>query len=343
MTMSEIARKCGVSKMAVSFALRNSPGVSPKTRKKILECARKNNYRAHPIVSHLMSQLRRSHPLKAQALLAIINANTNPRAFRDHPTIPVYVRGIQKRAHELGYDLEHFWLHDPSLPVDKLLKTFYHRNIRGIVLTGLMDNPHLHSQFHPLWAQFPAAITGVRTENPTLPFACVDHYITALHAFRNARSLGYQKPALVLDGKIHELIQGRFTAGYKMAQDELPKSKQIPPFFNIEEANKNRSLFHHWMKKWNPDVILMLYNDVRHWVEEMEYKVPQEIGLIQLDWRADRKNWAGMNQHNDLAGEAAVDMVISQLHSGQTAQSTYPRAALIPSSWENGSTVLGEI
>jgi LacI family transcriptional regulator len=71
----------------------------------------------------------------------------------------------------------------------------------------------------------------------------------------------------------------------------------------------------------------------------MELKVPRDVGLIQLEWRADHPTWAGMCQHNDIVGEAAVEMLLGLIHQDEKGIPLYPRATLIGSSWVNGMTV----
>ena len=81
-------------------------------------------------------------------------------------------------------------------------------------------------------------------------------------------------------------------------------------------------------------MLLTLYNVVQNWLKDQ-----RTVGMIQLEWRAQSPNWAGMDQHNDIVGEAAVDMVISMIHQGVHGAHEFPRGTLIGSSWVNGKTV----
>ncbi len=56
----------------------------------------------------------------------------------------------------------------------------------------------------------------------------------------------------------------------------------------------------------HPYVILTRYNNVRRWLGKARLRVPRDIGLTQLGWRSSLPDWAGMNQPNDVVGEAAV-------------------------------------
>jgi LacI family transcriptional regulator len=338
--MSEVARAVGVSKNTVSLALRGNVRISAATRERIVAMAQTMGYRPNPTVARLMVELRQNRSPRFQATLALINANENRHAFTQHPTIPHYVEGCRRRAAQLGYALDEFWLHDAGLPVKRWLSILRTRNIRGALIVGLMQDNRLPAPLAPLWAELPAVVTGVRTREPTLSFACSDHHALALAAFEKAVALGYKRPALVLDGSIDALIEGRLTAGFLTGQSRLlPKRQHTPPFHEVAAARRDRSVFTRWCSRAKPDVIFTLYHEVKRWLLEQGSRVPEDVGLIQYEWRADHATWAGMDQRNDLVGEAAVDMLISMVHHNERGVPDYPRATLIGSHWVDGSTV----
>ncbi|HEY8966041.1 MAG TPA: LacI family DNA-binding transcriptional regulator, partial [Candidatus Methylacidiphilales bacterium] len=190
-SMADIAKAVGLSKNTVSLALRNSPQIPAATRERIAKAARRLGYRKNPTVSHLMAVLRSDRSPRFQANLAVINAHQDRDAFRSHPTIPTYLEGCRRRARDLGYGIESFWLHDPELDGPRLLRILRARGIRGIVIIGLMRENRLPERFLPVWEAFPTAVTGVRTVSPSLPFACTDHHALALAAFEQALRAGY--------------------------------------------------------------------------------------------------------------------------------------------------------
>ena len=338
--MADVALLAGVSKNTVSLALRGSPRVSQKTRERVEKVARQLDYHLNPTVAQLMAELRQNQTPGFQATLALINAHESRTAFHDHPTIPIYVSGCRQRCRQLGYALDEFWLHDPELSVSRWQSIFRARNIRGAVIVGLMHSNRLPARLAPLWDEFPALVTGVRTREPALSFACSDHHSLALMAFEKAVELGYRRPALVLDAVIDDLIEGRFTAGFLTGQSRLiPMNRRTQPFFDVSAARENRSVFIKWFERNRPDVIFTLYHEVKRWLRDMNLRVPEDVGLIQYEWRGDRGDWAGMDQRNDLVGAAAVDMLVSMVHHHAIGVPEHPRATLIGSHWVDGSTV----
>lgn len=332
-TMADVAREAGVSKNAVSLALRHDPQIPAETRRHIQRIAKKLKYRRHPVVGELMAKLRQSQQPSFRSLLAIVNAHEDKAAFQEHPTIPTYVRGCQRQAAALGYKFDTFWMHDPELDGGALLRIFRTRGIRGAIIVGMMKRHRIPEHFLPVLNQYPCIVTGVRTREPALSFACVDHHVLALRAFERALELGYQRPGLVLDRTIDELVEGRFVAGYMTGQHDVPKSRRLRPFLQIQEARKNQKLFRDWLEREKPDVIFTLYNEVRDWLELCGKRVPQDMAIIQLEWRENHPEYPGMNQHNDVAGEAAVDMLIGAIHRGESTVPAFPRATLISPTW----------
>ena len=338
-TMSEVARAAGVSKNTVSLALRDSVRISAATRARIVGIAQQMGYRLNPTVACLMAELRQSRSPGFQATLALINGNEDRQAFTRHPTIPHYVAGCRLRASQLGYGLDEFWLHDPALPVKRWLSILRARGIRGVLLVGLMKAKHLPAAMAAVWDEFPAVVTGVRTRNPALSFACADHHGLALTAFERALAAGYRRPGLVLDPVIDELIEGRLTAGYMTGQMKLlAKAARLAPFTAIRQARQDVAGFGRWLVKARPDVVFTLYHEVERWLTQLGMQAGGDIGLIQYEWRADHAHWAGMDQRNDLVGEAAVDMLVSMVQHGAKGPPAYPRATLITSQWVEGST-----
>lgn len=336
--MSTIAKRAGVSKNTVSLALRHDPQIPAETRARVEKIAAELGYAKNPVVAQLMSELRKAAPAGARRTFALLNANQDPRAFTRHPTIPAYVEGCRRRAAAHGYALDEFWLHDPELYGEQLNRVLRARGIRGALVVGLMRENRLPPRFSVTWQNHAVVVTGVRTREPTLNFACVDHHELVIEAMEQARQLGYRRPGLVLEGAIDRLVDGRFGAGFWAAQQSLPESDRTPAFFDVETARAEPARFDAWYRANRPDVILTLHTVVREWLEAAGPRAPRDIGLIQLELRRGCEDWAGMDQHNDLTGEAAVDMLVSLLHGAEIGLPSAPRATLIGASWRAGKT-----
>lgn len=166
--MADVARLAGVSKNTVSLSLKDSPLISEKTKKKILKIAESIGYEKNMIFSRFMSEIKMSGLKRYRETIALINANENSDALKNHPTIPKYVEGIRRAAEREGFAINEFWLYDPELNGRSLTRVLKTRGIRGGIITGLMDNNRLPSKFKEVWNTFKFVITGVRTYEPFL-------------------------------------------------------------------------------------------------------------------------------------------------------------------------------
>lgn len=340
-SMKDIADRLGVSKMTVSLALRNDPQVSESRKKEILETAKAMGYVRNAKFGELMSQMRAGQGSSGRGNIALINCNQDPKALSRHPTIPSYVAGIRRRAQSLGYSTDNFWLFEPGLSDKRWIRILNSRGIVGIILTGMMKQNRIPDFFIPVVSKFPTVVTGVRTKKPALSFSCVDHHVLTLRAFEKAIDLGARKPALVLDQEIDVLVEHRFSAAFRAAQHlYLKKNAHIPPFHQVTQAKENDNLFKEWFTRYRPDTILTLHGSVATWLESLGCRIPQDIGLIQLERRNTGQNWAGMDQHNDLCGEASVDMLINSIYNGDIGLPEFPRATLIGPTWRDGQTII---
>src|SRR3954462_4152229 len=254
-TMQLIADQVGFSKNTVSLALRDDPSISAETRALIKKTADKLGYRPNAIVSHLIAQLRAGRTARFQAKLALINAHRDPKAFRSHATIPAYVQGCEGRGLQLGYTFDPFWLHDPKLKAESLIRILRTRGIKGIIIVGLMDQNQLPAHLQPLWHEFPRGVTGGRTRDPALSFSCVDHHDLVIQAFERALALGYQRPALVVEDRIDRLVEGRFSGAMLTAQRSLPAGRRVPAFMGHQQPGADGKPFRHWLDRHEPDVL----------------------------------------------------------------------------------------
>lgn len=338
-TMAEIAAIAGVSKNTVSLALRGDSQVTDKTRMRIEAIARRKGYRRNPLMAHLMAILRQEQPVNYRCNLALINGHKDPHAFTRHHSIPAFVEGCNRRAQVHGYRFDNFWLHDPELTAQRLDRIMRTRGIKGMIIHGLFQAHVLPERFDGLWDRFPAVVTGVRTTNPPLPFCCVDHHEAVLDSMENIRRLGYRRTGLMLSTRVDTLVDFRFSSAFMIAQEGMRPENRVPIYTDVDADLPQLNTLNDWMNRYKPDSILTIHTNTREWLEAIGYHAPDDIGLIHLERNRLSLDWAGIDQHNEAAGEAAVDLVSMLLQTGEFGSTVAPRATLIGGTWVNGSTV----
>lgn len=348
-TIRDVARAAGVSPATASLALRNDPRLRVTTREKVQRFAVDLGYRTNAVVSQLFAQLRSSRTPKYQATLGVISASENPDIMGEIQTFREWQQGYRDRATQLGYGLDEFWLHEKDLSPHRLATIFHARNIRGVLVTGCLGNRALPLGFDEIWRNFSCVVLGVRNVRPLIHLACNDQYATARQAFEEAMLLGYRRPALVISEELDNLVEGRFSGAFLVAQNRYPVKPRVPPFFFHSALDVPTSArigipdvlrhFAQWIERHKPDVVLCIHPEIKQWVEGLKLKVPRDIGLIHLDWNKDLHDWAGMKQNNDLVGAAGIDMLVGQLHRNELGIPSFPKCLMVEGSWVMGGTV----
>jgi LacI family transcriptional regulator len=333
--MHEIAERAGVGKATVSLALRDDPRLRPETRRRIQKLAAKMGYRTNATVANLMAQLRASRSPKYHATLGLLNASSDPKTLTGAGASREWVTGCHERAGQLGYGLEPFWLHEPGITPARLAGILESRNIRGLIISALLDRSGLPDRFDLIWQQFACVVVGLRPVWPPLHFSTNDQFSTAFRAVQRLWENGYRRMGLVLSPELDAMVDRRFSAGFWAGHEALGGRERLPvfPFHETRETS-----FRAWYAEYRPDVILCIHEEVKTWLEEMQIDVPAQVGLAHLDRHDELPGWSGMHQNNALVGAAAVDMLVGQLHRNEIGLPDSPQASFTQSTWVDGPT-----
>jgi len=333
--MQEIADAAGVSKSSVSLALRDNPRLPAATRERIQRVADELGYRRNPVVDSLMTQLRNGRAPTFQGNLALLNCSAD-RKLRGNPTFDAFRRGIRDRAEALGYGVEEYWLEEPGLRPERLRQILDTRNIRGLVLVAALVPHELHERYRDFWGDFACAVVGVTHLENRLPCATNDQYLTAKQATEKTLARGYRRPGLAVERKIDELLDFRFSAGFHVGARGLSAENRLPPFpLDLDDP----AGFVDWVAEHRPDALVTNQAVVRDWLAEAGWRVPEDIGLVHLDWHPGLSDWAGMQQNNYRVAAAGADLVVHQLQKNECGPHDHPKVVALESDWVDGPSL----
>ena len=112
-------------------------------------------------------------------------------------------------------------------------------------------------------------------------------FSSAKNAARRALAHSYQRPGFALLRKIDELIERRYSAGFRSVQQVLPRANQVPVL--LLESFSDRE-FLKWYQKYQPDVIITHNRRVavEEWLRPLGLGVPRDVGWITLPWTSRR-------------------------------------------------------
>ena len=196
-TQQMVADAVGVHLSTVSLALRNDPRLPAATRQKIQGVAKSLGYTPNPLVSLLMSRVRRRNAGYRGTLgyVHTVPRDTPKLAGRVHRN---FVTGARNRAMDLGYNLDEFFLTADPASGKQLARMLDARSIAGVVIEHV-PGPLCPGRRLPFdVTPFASASLGVPLAAPPLHYVANDQYMRAIVAARELLALGYRRPGLVV-------------------------------------------------------------------------------------------------------------------------------------------------
>lgn len=330
-TIIDVAAAAGVSKMAVSRALRGERGISTKTRERIQREAERMGYRPDPAVSELMGRLRKSRMAGLEPL-AWLTTYDHIGGWRSNPgTVEMY-RGAAERARTLGYRLEEFSLKTPGMTPKRMSNILYSQGIRGIVLAPLVEHGAIEGF---AWEHFATACCGHSLLGPALHRVSVDQFDVMRLAWSQLTALGYRRIGLCVSANDNERIGRRWEAVQLVEHARDAAEDLVSPMLTDDW---NAKVFLEWFREHRPDVVLTL-SDAQGWMKAAGIRAPRDCGLALF--RLDQaKNVAGVDHRFSEIGAATVELVVSELDANRYGIPRIRKSVSIECLWRDGPTIV---
>jgi DNA-binding LacI/PurR family transcriptional regulator len=338
-TMQDVADAVGVSKSAVSLAIKNSPRVSEAVRQKIQDKIKEMGYQPDPMLA-ILSHYRRSQnrqPITAE--LAWINCWPNPQKLRTFREFELYWQGAFEEARRNGFRLEEFNLKNCET-IERLEAILRARNIRGILIP-----PHgaLNLNWGGFrWDDYCIVRFGHSVQNPPVHVVTSDQLTDGMIAFENICNKGYRRIGYVAtQGSSTKTT--RFSAGFLLGQLKVEAKLKLQPLLLDEiNAQKDEKLFLSWLRKTKPDAIFTDLPYLHGILTKAGYRVPADIGLVATSV-LDGNVTAGIDQNSEEIGKAAVQMLISLINHNERGIPEFCRELLVEGRWKDGDTLPSKI
>lgn len=335
--MKDVAEAAGVSKSAVSLALRNDSRISEKTRLMVHAVAEKLGYKRNPVVDSLMTQLRGGSNQTFKANIGLINCTALDNLSNDR-TVSRLRDGVFRRAGQLGYGIEEFWLQRSDATPDRLEQILQTRGIRGLILIVPTSEKNLDQSFEKVWSGFPCAVLGNTLLADRFNCATNDQYLTTRRSAEKLIEMGYQKPMLIVPEADDLFVDNKFSAGFvSVISRLLPVSNQIEPVWHVDgDPSANLDA----IEQYKPDVIISNKVEIYTTLLASGISVPEDVGFYLMDWQEDNVGISGMRQNNRSVGAACADLVVEHIQKNEGGVQSNPKVVLIESKAVDGDTVV---
>lgn len=316
--------------MTISRALRGDRGISAQTQARIRELANQHNYRPDPVISKLMSRLRKSRFADLEPLAWLTTYDTIGGWKSNPGTCEIY-KGAVEQAYKLGYRLEEFSLKTPGMTPKRLGSILYNRSIRGIVLAPMLEHGDIHD--FP-WQHFATVCCGHSLQSPALNRVSVDQFEALRLAWAELVLRGYQRIGLCVSATDNTRIGQRWEGALLLESCAIAQAQQVPAMLTDDWSVQT---FSRWFEQHRPDVVLSLPGTLE-WMKELNIRVPQDCGfaLLRLDQMTEQ---AGVDHHFRDIGASAVALVASDLNTNQLGIPANRKSLSVECSWHDGTTV----
>lgn len=107
----------------------------------------------------------------------------------------------------------------------------------------------------------------------------------------------------------------------------------------LSHAKIQSEILKHWIQEFHPDVLICEHMDMIHWLEELGYRVPQDIGVVHGNVNAEVGHWAGIRRADEDVARAAVTQLVNGINLGETGLPRYPVIQRLAGEWVDGKTI----
>lgn len=331
-SIRHIAKLAGVSPMTVSYALRNDPKISLRTREKIQNIAKSEGYTRNALVSRVMAQFTSGRKSGHLGTIAFINSFKNRSDWNYWYTRRKFYEGIVARAQEWNYQVEEYYFKAAGMTSTRLSRILKKRGIQGLVIGNL---PKSVGHLSLTWNWFSSVTQGFSLVKPNLHRVCTDFAANMFIVLRNLKRLGYRKvgfvqthTSIVLNRTIYSSIYSHNAGNF--FQEVVP-TLVVPNFDDSSVVG--------WYRKYQPEVIISVNHHALNKLLKNGVRVPEDVGFVNLSLEDQGRKAAGIDIQSEVLGAAAVDLVISMLQSKNTGIPDHPHTVLVAGKWHKGTTL----
>lgn len=311
------------------MALREHPRVAAKTRKFIQKEAARLGYLPDADLACLMAQIQGRKKKAYQANIALIPC-PGETAGR------IVVEGCRSRAGNLGYQID--LLETPGDDLD-LLQILRARGIKATIFLGWPQTatPSQLTVLETVCQNMPGVVVNSCPQNLNVPTIVTDAFASIRKVFSVLMEIGYRRPSLFIPSGIDVSLNHAYTGAFLAMQQQLAASDQLAPqYFTPTPARLAE-----YLREQQPDCLLCHDASLLESLRKCGCLVPEDIGFVSLDLDAEqrRRGLAGIDQLYQVLGEAAVDVVVAQIHRSEPEASVNQKRLLIEGAWCHGKTI----
>jgi LacI family transcriptional regulator len=348
-TQSDVARVAGVHNTTVSLSLRNCPSIPEATRKRIRAIADELGYFPDPTLQALVAYRKGRISSRPRETLAYITNGNSCWGWRAMPAHERAFMGAQRKATELGYKFEHFWLREPGMNQRRMSDVLYHRGINGVLVAAQEEFGEELSEID--WSRLSAVKIGCFPQTPALHRVTNNHSGMLKLAMRRIVAAGYQRIGMVVTQAWDDVADQAWSAGFHFEQSRMAAAARIPVLRFATDRNELKSArpghqlsndeaaFLKWYRSHRPDVIVGLSPATLGRIVRTGLSIPRDVAYVDLSLERTDSGVAGIRQNGEFAGSVATTMLVAQIQQNQFGLPAVTTSTMVDGAWVDGASM----
>ncbi len=325
--MADVAREAGVTQATVSYALRSHPSISEATRQRVQDIAKKLGYQPNPLVSALMTSRRARGGRQAERpMIAFLVTWPDPVTKENRRLALRFYKEAKRRAEELGYGLDKFWLMDPEISAKRWNEILLTRSIRGLLIAPAQEGLRLPKLD---WSQFSLATIDHGWSEHDIHRACIDRFQGFKTVYDRLQDSGYKRIGLAIpDARLK--LRNQFLLGATTAyQYSIPAKDRVPIHHPKMLSAPGLAK---WLERHRPEVVVSS-SETMELLDSLSRRIPKDLGFVNIDLAATDRACTGLRDNDaDVAG-AAVDLIVGQIARNERGVPKCPKLVYITCDW----------
>jgi DNA-binding LacI/PurR family transcriptional regulator len=272
-TIVDIAREAGVSKATVSLALNGKPGVSPETRRRILEIARRLNYRPNAAAKGLA--------LQRTETIGVIVPDIGSPFYAE------LIRGVEEEASRAGYYLMLLTTAGKPSREEMYFRLLGEQRVDGIIVLTPRGDEALLCRIQRRGFPLVVVDRDIQFADDVVEVV-VDNFHGALEAMEHLLSLGYRRIGFINGVPGLQASQDRLR-GYQVALQEhgITPNPELIVVGNFQDSGGYRATQKLLSLEPRVEAVfaasdMMAFGAIRA-IRERGLEVPQDIAVVGFD------------------------------------------------------------
>lgn len=332
-TIKDVAAHAGVHHSTVSLALRNHPSIPETTRARIRASAETVGYRPDPMLRSLMAYRRGIQTQPGRTVVAWVTNYPTRTGWRRTRVFAELHAGAARRAEELGFKLEEFWLREGGMSLARANQILDARNITALLIA---PQPEPNARLDLNWAQVSAVTFGYTLASPRLHLVTNHQFASMCRLVQELLALGYRRPALALPKSLDQRVHHGWLGGFLAEQAYLPLRQRTRPWlfdaFALDTLGR-------WLGREKPDVLISPTEDVWRGLPTLGYRVPDDLGFALPSRPTPDEPRAGVDENSQAIGAAAMELLAGLWQRNERGIPAVPQRLLIEGLWRPGPSV----